>query len=30
MEKRTNIEYKPEWFDIFSDETPEGIKPRKV
>jgi hypothetical protein len=21
------IEFKPEWFDISSDETPEGIKP---
>ncbi len=21
------IEFKPEWFDIDSDETPEGIKP---
>jgi predicted dehydrogenase len=28
MDKRTNIEFKPEWFDIFSDETPEGVKPK--
>jgi hypothetical protein len=21
------IEFKPEWFDIASDETPEGVKP---
>ena len=26
--KRERIEFKPEWFDINSDETPEGTKPR--
>lgn len=30
MAERRHIDYKPEWFDIFSDETPEGVKPRKV
>ena len=24
---RARIEFKPEWFDIASDETPEGIAP---
>ena len=24
---KSRIEFKPEWFDIDSDETPEGIKP---
>ncbi|HWC89161.1 MAG TPA: Gfo/Idh/MocA family oxidoreductase [Pirellulales bacterium] len=27
IEKQQRIEFKPEWFDIHSDETPEGIKP---
>ena len=26
-EKQARIEFKPEWFDIASDETPEGVKP---
>ena len=26
-ETRARIEFKPEWFDIASDETPEGVKP---
>ena len=30
MEKRTNIQFKREWFDIASDETPEGVKPRQA
>ena len=30
MEKRENIEFKREWFDIESDETPEGVKPRQA
>jgi hypothetical protein len=24
---QARIEFKPEWFDIASDETPEGVKP---
>jgi hypothetical protein len=24
---QARIEFKPEWFDISSDETPEGVKP---
>jgi hypothetical protein len=24
---QARIEFKPEWFDIGSDETPEGVKP---
>ena len=24
---QSRIEFKPEWFDIASDETPEGVKP---
>jgi hypothetical protein len=24
---RARIEFQPEWFDIASDETPEGVKP---
>ncbi|HEX4145823.1 MAG TPA: Gfo/Idh/MocA family oxidoreductase [Pirellulales bacterium] len=27
IEKQQRIEFKPEWFDIHSDETPEGVKP---
>ncbi|HEY5310859.1 MAG TPA: Gfo/Idh/MocA family oxidoreductase [Pirellulales bacterium] len=27
IDKQQRIEFKPEWFDIHSDETPEGIKP---
>lgn len=30
MQERRFIEFKREWFDINNDETPEGIKPRKV
>lgn len=30
MERREHIEFKPEWFDIDNDETPEGVKPRKA
>ncbi|MFM8703365.1 MAG: gfo/Idh/MocA family oxidoreductase, partial [Planctomycetia bacterium] len=26
-ETQARIEFKPEWFDIASDETPEGVKP---
>ena len=25
--RNRRIEFKPEWFDIDSDETPEGVKP---
>ena len=27
IRENRRIEFKPEWFDIDSDETPEGIKP---
>ena len=27
MRENRRIEFKPEWFDIDSDETPEGVKP---
>ena len=27
IKKGERIEFKPEWFDIDSDETPEGVKP---
>ena len=27
MQRRERIEFKDEWFDIASDETPEGEKP---
>jgi len=30
MRENRRIEFKPEWFDIHSDETPEGVAPRKV
>jgi predicted dehydrogenase len=30
MQKRATIEFNPDWFDIDSDETPEGVKPRKA
>jgi predicted dehydrogenase len=30
MKENRRIEYKPEWFDIDSDETPEGIPPRPL
>ena len=30
MKENRRIEYKREWFDVDSDETPEGIKPRKA
>lgn len=30
MRENRRIEFKPEWFDIQSDETPEGTKPRKL
>ncbi len=30
MERKQHIEFDPEWFDINSDKTPEGIAPRKV
>jgi predicted dehydrogenase len=30
MERRERIEFKKEWFDIQSDETPEGVAPREV
>jgi hypothetical protein len=26
-EARGRIDFKPEWFDIFNDETPEGVVP---
>ncbi len=30
MKQNQRIDFKPEWFDIDSDETPEGQKPRKL
>jgi hypothetical protein len=30
MKENRRIEFQRAWFDIDSDETPEGIKPRKV
>jgi hypothetical protein len=27
IKQKTRIEFKPEWFEIDSDETPEGVKP---
>jgi hypothetical protein len=30
MKRNERIEFKPEWFDIDSDETPEGAKPRPL
>ncbi len=27
IKDQKRIEFKPEWFDIDSDETPEGVKP---
>jgi len=30
MKENRRIEFKPEWFDIKSDETPEGIAPRAL
>jgi hypothetical protein len=30
IKERKQIAFKPEWFDIHSDETPEGVAPRKV
>jgi predicted dehydrogenase len=30
MKKNQRIDFKPEWFDIDSDETPEGEKPRRL
>jgi len=30
MKENRRIEFKPEWFDIDNDETPEGIAPRQL
>ncbi len=30
MKENRRIQFKPEWFDVASDETPEGIKPRPI
>jgi hypothetical protein len=30
IREQKRIEFKKEWFDIASDETPEGDKPRKL
>ena len=30
MKNNQRIEFQPEWFDIDSDETPEGVAPRPL